>query len=265
MPFVTLVKVLSLLRQTADGLGEGRSFPMVEIASTGDQMLQVLELVATNGPITTTRIAEHLSLNRTVAHRLIATLHSRKYVSRGGDGYSLGPAIAKLSAADSRQIMLPVALPVMRTLSTRTRETVVLHRIDGDIAVVVAQTVDETQLVRVQHRQGSSHDLAFGASGRALLAWQPERVVARAIARSGIPDLGEKLKEIRACGIAFSEEELQDGVIGMAVPLVERSQGVSYSLAVLAPTQRRAAFLNHKCDLLTAKLEIEAGLNVGDD
>ncbi|MFD2101832.1 hypothetical protein ACFSKJ_00080 [Tabrizicola soli] len=38
-----------------------------------------------------------------------------------------------------------------------------LHRIDGDMAVVVGQAVAEDQMVRVQHREGSRHSLAVGA------------------------------------------------------------------------------------------------------
>jgi DNA-binding IclR family transcriptional regulator len=229
---------------------------MAEIASTGDLMLQVLEVIAEQGPLQTARIAVHLGLNRTVVHRLVNTLHNRGYVIRSDRGYAIGPTVSRLAMRETHRSFATVAQPFMQALALATGETVVLHRRDGESAVVIAQAIDPSRLVRVQHAEGSRHPLTAGASGRVLLAWQPERFIARLTGSD--PALVATLAEIRASGIAISEAELQDGVIGMAVPLPGPGVEVAHALALLAPIQRRASFDVYRADLRQAQASIIA-------
>lgn len=204
---------------------------MAEISSTGDQMLQLLELVAFEGPRITSELAATAGINRTVAHRLLNTLHARGYVSRQGKDYALGPILTQMASSEDINGILRIARPFMRELADKIGETVVLHRIDGDNAVVIEQAVSEAQVVRVQHREG--------ASGRALLAWQADRIVDRLVAQSDRPEeLRKNLEATRNAGYAISRDELQLGVVGAAVPLVEAARIVRFSLAVLVPAQR---------------------------
>lgn len=227
---------------------------MSEISSTGDQMLRVLEAIVQLGPRSAGEVAADLGLNRTVAHRLLATLHGRGYVSRQGRRYSVGPMVGHLAAAGGMHDILQITRPIMTDLARRTGETVVLHRLDSMDAVVIDQAVGTQQLVRVQHAEGSRHPLHLGASGRAILAFQPKRFVEKAIATSGDRARTlELLETVRRNGYSASENELQQGVHGLAVPLREPAGTVSCSLAVLSPIQRADRLYDHLPALLAAR------------
>lgn len=211
---------------------------MAEISQTGDQMLTVLETVAIHGPVSAAEVARHCDINRTVAHRLLVTLAQRSYVRREVDGYRLGPAVLQLARSadtDLRQ----VARPVMKRLAAETGETVVMHAIDNMEAVVVDQSLGEKHLVRVEHRPGSRHALHQGASGWSLLAFQDGKFIDRALKKaSDSEELHRRTEAVRAAGYAISHDELQQGVHGVAAPILEPGGRCRYSIAILVPTSR---------------------------
>lgn len=231
---------------------------MAEISSTGDQMLQLLEIVAFEGPASTAALAQAAGINRTVAHRLLATLHQRGYLVREGKTFTLGPLLSRIAAESHEPAILIRARAVIQDLAERLGETVVIHKIDGDATMVVEQAVSDAQLVRVQHREGSRHLLTMGASGRAILAHQSDAFIARLLAREDRLDLEVVLQKIRTDGISRSENELQSGVLGYAVPLREAGGTVRFSLAVLIPSQRSSIASALPQALKAAQSEIEA-------
>jgi len=233
---------------------------MAEISSTGDQMLAVLGTISQHGPVTTTRIAAVLGINRTVAHRLISTLHRRAFVRRMQEGYVVGPMIVRLARSVDPDLRR-VAMPVLTRLVSETEETVVLHSIDGYDAVVVDQAVSDRHVLRVQHQPGSRHPLGAGASGRALLAFQAEHVIERVL-RTGADAAAMRgqLAQVRRDGFATSRNELQPGVCGIAAPVLG-TDGIAYaSIAMLAPLDRSQDLARHGARLCKAANEIATAL-----
>lgn len=230
---------------------------MAEISTTGDQMLVVLETVAERGPLTATAVSQVLDLNRTVAHRLLTTLHERAYVRRDSKGrYLVGPMIARLSRGDETGFLGPV-ISITKQLSEKTGESSVVHILDGDQAVVLHAHQGDRHLVRVSHDVGSHHSLSKGASGRAILAFAPETSQKRVISRSADPVLERRLAEVRALGYAVSHDELQAGVHGIAVPIREDGTTATASLALVVPATRSESIIDWLDDLIDARDEIE--------
>jgi len=224
---------------------------VTDISSTGDRMLLALETVAACGPVSAAEVARRNGINRTVAHRLLTTLHRRSFVRRVQGGYVVGPAVSRL--ADSVEPELVGAImPEVQALADETGETVVAHVVDGADAIVVAQAIGTRHLVRVQHVEGSRHALTVGASGRALLAFQPAdriEVVARSVAEPRA--LHRRLDVVRATGYAVPHDELQAGAHGVAPPVRDRQGIARSSIAIVVPTGR-AAVLNEYVELLLA-------------
>lgn len=238
---------------------------MAEISQTGDQMLTVLEAVANDGPITAADIARACDLNRTVAHRLLSTLETRAYVRRGPKGYVLGSAVIHLARHLETDIS-SVARPEMEKLAERIGETVVLHCMDKDQAMVVEQAIGGKYLVRVQHTPGSRHPLFLGASGWSLLAFQDEKTIARVMKRA--PDQAtarQRILDIRQQRYAISHDELQMGVHGLSAPLFDSAEHCVASIAVLVPAVRAdnlQAMLPHLMEtaaVITHELQREPG------
>jgi DNA-binding IclR family transcriptional regulator len=224
---------------------------MTDISSTGDRMLSALETVAACGPVSAADVARRNGINRTVAHRLLTTLHRRSYVRRVQGGYVVGPAIMRLSQSVEPELVGAIT-PEVAALAEETGETVVAHVIDGSDAVVIAQAIGTRHLVRVQHEEGSRHPLAAGASGRALLAFQPpERIEAVARTVGDAAGLHRRLEGVRALGYAVSHDELQAGAHGLAAPVRDRQGVARASVALVVPTGR-AAVLNECLDLILA-------------
>lgn len=229
---------------------------MVEISLTADQMLTVLECVAREGPVSAAEVARHCDINRTVAHRLLTTLAQRAYIRRDTGGYKLGPALLELTRGMETDLR-GVAKPVMQKLANETGETVVLHGLANAEAVVIEQALGQKHLVRVEHNPGSRHSLLQGASGWSLIAFQDPKVVDRLLKKAQDPEEARKrIAKTREDGFAISHDELQLGVHGVAVPIIEPGGRCEASLAILLPAVRSERLPSLVQPLLDASRQI---------
>lgn len=234
---------------------------MGEISKTADQALVLLSAVAEDQPVTATRLCRRLGMNRTIAHRLLTTLHERGFVRRIGEQYAVGATVLHL-AQRVEPLLRDVAFPVLERLSADLGETVVLQVVDGAKVVILSQVIGRRHVVRVEHNLIASHPLRLGASGRALLAYAPARTVRGAL--DGLSDtetqaLLERLGVIRQTGYETSHDELQEGVHAVAAPVLDNGVAVG-ALAVLAPVTRAAAVSDRATDVVAAAREIESTL-----
>lgn len=233
---------------------------MSEISKTVDLALRVLLALGENGPATPASLARDLAVNRSVAHRILTTLHRRGFVVRRDNRYVLGGTLVQLARRADPDVRA-VASVAMSTLFEASGETVVMHVPDGGDAVVVEQLVANHHVVRVEHPIGSRHPIHRGASGRALLALLGPDAISRVL--KDLPD-GEKvdaeLRQVRALGYAVSYDELQDGVHGIAVPILDPHGAVVASLAILVPASRTSTLAAHLNELFAAAAQVRAAL-----
>lgn len=238
---------------------------MAEISKTTDQALTVLLELSENGPMTPAELSRSLDMNRTVVHRLLATLHRRGFVTRLDNGYVSGAVLLRMAEGVQPELRA-CARPILTELAASVGETIVMHIPDGDEAVVLDQIVARHQVLRVEHHIGSRHPLARGASGRALLAFLPEPKITRVVAAADAPGaLQEQLDAVRTLGYAMSHDELQEGVHGIAVPVLVRPGEATASIAVLAPTMRASTLPQHVNPLRQAAARIAATLSGASD
>lgn len=240
---------------------------MPETSKTADQALALLTAVSEHQPVTTGELCRQLSMNRTIAYRLLATLHQRGFVRRVGEGYALGPAAARL-VSRVEPALRDAARPVMRQLCAEVGETVVLQVADGDQAVILEQVIARQHVVRVEQNLIARHPLVAGASGRVLLAYQPPRALERLLARSAGPgraaDLAADLARIRRAGYDTSHDELQWGVHAIAAPVSGAAGTVIAALTILVPVGRVGHITEHKDALIKATREIRVLPQAGE-
>jgi DNA-binding IclR family transcriptional regulator len=229
---------------------------MPEISKTADQALALLLAVADRGPLSTAELSRQLGMNRTVAQRLLATLHQRGFVHRMSNGFVLGATLLEIAGQVSFATR-EAALPAMHALAAETGETVVLHALDGDAAVVLAQVPRRDHVLRIERVIGTRDPLASGASGLALLAFQPVSTVRRVLARVRDRDgLERKLDAIRRHGYAITGNDFKSGVHAIAAPIRGHNGDVSASMAVLMPETRADGIAEHRDALLRAAGEV---------
>ena len=233
---------------------------MPEISKTADQALALLLAIAEHQPVSAADLCRLLEMNRTVAHRLLVTLHNRGFVRRVGDSYMLGPAAARL-AGQSARTLRQAAGPVMDLFAAETGETVVLQVVDGDAAVILAQSIGRRHVVRVEQNLIVRHPLHLGASGRVLLAFGHSRQSRRVLAgKAGADDLKRELAEIRQRGYAVSRDELQTGVHAASAPVPGAGGLAAAALTVLVPSNRAERVTELVSPLVAAAKEISAAL-----
>ncbi|HET8568515.1 MAG TPA: IclR family transcriptional regulator [Candidatus Limnocylindria bacterium] len=226
---------------------ERRSVQSVERA------LDLLEALASaDGEVSITSLASRTSLHVSTAHRLLATLLRRGYVRQNPDTsrYYAGAKLTTLAEGRSRYGELRLrARGVLRELAASTRETVNLSVLD-DTAAVYIDTVPSPQPVRLFTSVGNRVPLHATGSGKALLAWlAPQRRDALLerldLRRHTAHTLVERdtlrfaLDEIRARGFAIDDEEFDEGVRCVAVPVGPLGAPLA-AISVSGPAHRLA-------------------------
>lgn len=216
-----------------------------------DRALDLLETLATaDGEVSITSVAARTGLHVSTVHRLLATLLRRGYVRQNPETsrYYAGAKLATLAEGRSRYGELRLAArPILRAITEATRETTNLVVLD-DVTAVYIDTVPSPQVVRLFTAVGNRVPLHATGAGKCLLGALPadkrepliERLDLRAYTPHTIVDraaLRRALDEARARGFAIDDEEYDDGVRCIAVPVGGTNDTVA-ALSVSAPASR---------------------------
>jgi IclR family acetate operon transcriptional repressor len=216
-----------------------------------DRALDLLEaLASTDAEVAITSLANRTGLHVSTAHRLLATLVRRGYVRQNPDTsrYYAGPKLATLAEGRSRFGELRTrARGLLRTLAEATRETANLSVLDDTWAVYL-ETVPGPQMVRLFTTVGNRVPLHATGSGKALLAWLPaprrEAILERLELRAHTPRtiaepnaLRRALEEVRERGYAVDDEEFDEGVRCIAVPVGPLGAPIA-AISVSGPASR---------------------------
>jgi DNA-binding IclR family transcriptional regulator len=198
-------------------------------SQTLDRGLQVLEAVARAGdPLTVADSAAAVGLDRTVAHRLIATLAARGYLQRDANGgYRLGPTCLALASAITD--LRTAARPYLEAVRDATGETAHLVVLSGR-EVVFIDGIESPHALRVGSRVGRLLPAHATSVGKAMLAALPPEQVRALYEHADLPAVTAKtitslaalerqLEAIRERGYAVNHAESENGVgsVGMAV------------------------------------------------
>ena len=110
-------------------------------------------------------------------------------------------------------------------------------------------------------RVGDRLPLWAGAGGRALLAFLGEEVIEREIAKAHKitsttlfepSELRRNLADIRTLGYALSHGDREEGILSVAVPIMNRHGGLEFSFSVAGPSLR---FSEEKAVALVPKIQ----------
>jgi DNA-binding IclR family transcriptional regulator len=200
---------------------------------------------------TTTEAARAVDLPVPTAHRILGVLEYQGFLARDEDKrYTLGRAALQLGQRAVAVLSLErLATPLLERLSALTDEVALLTELnprrDG---VVCRLRFESSQPLMLSVSPGRELPLHAGASQKALLAFMPTETVElicrgelKAVCRATItaPDrLRAHLQEVRRRGWAISFEETDNGVWGIALPIVDE-QGMAVAAIGLAGPRRR--------------------------
>jgi IclR family transcriptional regulator, acetate operon repressor len=235
--------------------------------------LRLLLVVADRGAIRADELATLLDMPQSTAYRYLRTLTEFGFVDRQDGRYRLGPKLVIGSGSHvTSDLLIRLSEPVLRTLVESQGETAVVLRRVGLAAMCLHQH-ESRHGIRVALEPGATYPLHAGAGARVLLSFAPDDIVEEILAQglealtpttpSETP-LRKSLAEIKRNGIAFSEGELIDGSVSVAVP-VFRDDGIVGALALWGPyarcgsawKDRAAGALERAARSLTAELETD--------
>ncbi|MFT4286019.1 IclR family transcriptional regulator [Nocardioides sp.] len=235
-------------RKAKGSSGEGPR-PQYPIESV-DNALRILLLLGEHSSIRLTDVSEYLGVASSTAHRLLAMLQYRGFVRQAASSraYEPGPTLTTIAFAVLRQSDIRERLhPVLQRLSASLGETVHLGRLDRD-TVTFVDSVESPRAVRVGSRLGMTMPAHCTSSGKALLSMLDDETLDALYPEEQLPGLTRKsitkrstllrqIAKVRRDGYATSEEESEEGVASVAIPLGE--YGASrYALNVSAPRGR---------------------------
>ncbi len=214
---------------------------------TADRALRTLQAFDGDGKtLTVSEIAGRLGVHRSTASRLAATLAARGFLERAADGdaFRLGPELGRLGMlAVSGRDLADIARKPMAELADRTGETVTLNVRHGDEIATIAQ-VDSRYVVGVQNWVGKSSPLHSTSDGKVVLAFGNGRLpegrleprTERTITRRD--RLQRELEQVRQAGFATAVGEYEDGLNGVAAPVLDSSNQCRAALNVCGPAYR---------------------------
>ena len=191
--------------------------------------------------LTLSEMARLTGLTRAAARRLLLTLVDLGYVRSDGRTFALRPRILELGYAYLSTLGLDdVAAPHMEQLVASIRESSSITVLDGDEIVYVVR-VPTSRIMTVTIAVGTRFPAYPTSMGRVLLAALPaaaldaylERVEPVAHTRRTVTDpqhLRVIVDEVRTRAYALVDQELEEGLRSVAVPIVDRSGRVVAAL-----------------------------------
>jgi DNA-binding IclR family transcriptional regulator len=212
--------------------------------------LRTMELLASDGELSASRIATQLNTSRAASHRFLSTLRDLGYVEKTAEGrfrltfkvVELG--MKKLEGFEIRHI----AHPYLQELALAFGETVNLGHWDGS-AIAHIDKINSKEVLRLDVGTGATAPAYCTGLGKAILAFLPDDELNDYLRNTRLVEmspntitdraqLASAIEKIRQRGYAIDDEELSLGLRCVAAPVFDYTGRPNYALSVSGPTQR---------------------------
>ena len=202
--------------------------------------------------LTIADVARATDLSRAAARRCLLTLTRIGYASFDGKFFTLTPRVLRLGHAWLASSALPqLVQPFLERLSEETHESSSASLLDGHEIVYIARSA-QRRIMSVGLSVGTRLPASCTSMGRVLLAARdPADVRARILAgkpRALTPHtvtdpdrLTEILAVVRAQGYCIVDQELELGLISIALPLINARGEVVAAFNLSGQVQRSSA------------------------
>lgn len=202
--------------------------------------------------ITATELAQKMRMSRPTVFRLLLSLCQTGFVEKESGRYRLGWKLARLGRrADPHTGLTARVQPFLEALAAELNETINYAIVNGEGEFeLIAEASGLRYLSATKAYVGVDLPLHASAMGKALLAELPDEAIRRRLPQvlprltdrtiTHIDDLISALHVVRERGFAVIDDELEDSMFSLAVPV--RIDGRLIGLvAVTGPTPRMKA------------------------
>lgn len=227
--------------------GDGRNH-----GSALNKAVAVLELITTQSQaVGLVDIATKLQLPRQTVHRVLLQLEEQSLIVRDAsrDRFYVGPKLSQLAinALFSENHNLPTRV-ILRELVDDIQESCNIGVLDG-LDFVYLDRIEADQTLRV-HSEAGSHVPAHCTSGGKILLAYLEKTQQRKLLKLKVfkrftsmtsidpAELEAELDNIKTLGYSTNDQEHTDGVVGVAMPILDSSGRAIAAIACHAPAAR---------------------------
>jgi DNA-binding IclR family transcriptional regulator len=220
--------------------------------STVSKGLNVLELlVRAAAPMRLSAVAQELGLQKSNAHRTLATLIAGGFVVQDEETGRYRPSL-KLFELGSKVVAdhpaRRAAAPYMQDLHKTLGETVNLYVLDKN-AVLVMEKLLSPRPLRFSSRPGSRLPIATTAAGHAMLAHEPDPATLLRESLEGTPlpprfEIDQQavlasLAEVRNRGYVEAVDSWTPGIFSFAAPILREDGRAGAAIGVSGPIERQ--------------------------
>ncbi len=212
--------------------------------------LEVIRSFSQQTPTQTlSEVALRTGLTRAGARRILLTLQALGYVDSDGRQFRLTPRILDLGFAYlSSMPFWSLAEPEMESLADEIGESCSAAVLEG-MDVVYVLRVHTHKIMRTSLGVGSRLPAYCTALGRVLLAGLDEAELRQRLLDSGIQrhtdhtvtdieELVARIGQVRKQGWSLVNQELEEGLISVAAPIVNRSSKVVAAINISGQVNR---------------------------
>lgn len=217
-----------------------------------ERTLDIVEALSANRTgIGVTELSKALNLHKSTVHRLLTTLMVRKYVEQDSESgkYRLSVKLFELgNAVLSKLNMRSHALPFLRELRERCRETVQLSIVDQN-EVLYIDVLESPEKIGVKAQIGERAPLYCTAPGKAWLAGLPDERLYEVVrgmefkprtaaTLSNFDAIKEQIAGIKESGVSRDMGEYSDDLRGVGAAIKNYRGRVIACISIAIPASR---------------------------
>lgn len=215
------------------------------------KVFTILQMLSAEKSIGITDLSQRIMMSKSTVYRFLQTMKTLGYVAQEEDTekYSLTLKLFELGASALQHTdLISLANTEMCELAKLTKEAIHLGALDGDSFIYIHK-IDAQYTLRMYSRIGRRNPLYSTAIGKVLLAWRESEEVLAIMAAvdyqgstprtvSSTQALLPILAHVRQQGFAEDNEEQEEGIRCLAVPVFDRFGAVAAGLSISLPTLR---------------------------
>ena len=247
---------------------------------TVDKALGLLGFFSETRPdIGLSEIARLSGFNKATVRRFLLALEKHGVVEQDARTrvYRLGPGLLRLARV--REAVSPVQTvvqPILEGLMSRIGETAHFSLYAGG-SLATLGLVESTRSNRVMLERGEAIPLHATASGMAFMAFARPEIVNSALGKTltghtehtttDKQELRKMLQQVRRAGVAVAKGTYEEGVCGIAAPVIGQDSFARGAVAVAAPASRakRSVIASIQPEVRRAAAEISIAMGADPD
>ncbi|WP_085506108.1 IclR family transcriptional regulator [Thalassobacillus devorans] len=211
-----------------------------------DRSLKILEYLKEHPKgLGITEIANRLGVAKSTAHRLVMTLEEHGYIKQMQEKsvYRLGLKFLEMSNIVVDQLnIVELAHPIMEKISNQTDKISHLVMLD-DSHVIYIDKVETPSAVRIYSQLGKRAPIYCTGVGKAIAAYFDEAQLTRYLSENSFhkftkntyteeKEFRHELERINRNGYSIDNEEHEEGIRCVAVPIFDHLNSVNYSVSI---------------------------------